>query len=304
MKLVANETIWTHCAVPSTNPTRPGEPTGFSVTPRLGYLQFTISEPVVRPFGTRYQILQSPGTLAVAGSFSVVWEGVADNVELPADPRSLFWYHGRAISNSYASALLPNTHGIGTRPWIPAESVPGNRAYPDGEFMFAIDSYVAFRGTGLPVAAGSALVSSGGVSGSRGKYVWKVNSGVTGGLGIQLCPLRWDVDSRTSNFGPRMFPGQTGVAYVTARNVGTPWFTPSVLAFGFLPSSSGAQPTEVTIGSQAVTLSGSGEWVTTVYTFTMPSSQFDHARIAFRGPTSHVGTQGCVELGAIQLAIF
>ena len=113
---------------------------------------------------------------------------------LPSDPRSLFWYHGRAVANSYYSGFMPNTFGTGTRPWIQPDAVPGNRAYPDGEFIFTVDSYWSFRGSGLSAGSGLMFVTSGGASGSRGKYIWNVASGVTGGTGQQFCPMRWDID--------------------------------------------------------------------------------------------------------------
>lgn len=288
---------------PATNPTRPTEPSSFAVTPLLGTLKFQLGEPVVIPRGMLYQVLRSVGTLATPGSFSVLWEGTANVINLPADPRSNYWYSGRAIANSYVSNLSPNTFGILGRPFINVETSPGNRAYPDGEFVYANNSYWGQRATGLQFITG--LVGSGGVSGTRGKFVFDVASGVTGGAGLQVSPLRWDVDSTTSAYGPRVLPGQACVAYVTARAVSSFAVPLNVFAYSFLPNSSGAQPAETTIGSQPVTTAASGEWITSIYTFSIPSSVYDHVRIAVRGPTAYnSNTIGITEIGALQLATF
>lgn len=296
-------------AIPQGNPTTPTEPSSFSVTPLLGVNRYTFGEPVVIPKNMVYQILRSPGTLAVANSFSVVWEGAVNDITLPADPRSFYWYHSRAAANSYYSNLTPNTFGLGARPWIPPDAMPGNRSYPDGEFVFTIDSYWSFRGSGLSPSSGSGFVSSGGVTQNRGKYVWNVQSGVTGGTGLQLCPMRWDIDSKTSNFGPRTFPGQGGSLYVTMRVVNSFGFGFTPKAFAFLPSSSGAQPAEAGLTLNLAGFTGSlgnvNEWTTFVYTFTMPNSQYDHVRVALAGPTSFVAnTLGTMEVGAMQVSLY
>lgn len=295
--------------IPTTNPTTPSEPSSFNVTSLLGTLQFDFGEPLIRPLGMRYQVLRSPGTLAVAGSYSVAWEGDVTRIVLPADPRSLYWYHGRSISNSYVSALTANTFGVAAAPWIPAESVPGNRAYPDGEFVYTISSYweLGARGTGLTAASGSMLVTSDGVSPSRGKFVWRVTSGVTGGTGKQYQPMRWDIDSKTSDYGPRALPGQQGVAYLVYRSINSHYFSINAAAAAYLPSSSGAQPAEASVtlnlASTIGSLANSGEWVTQVFTFVMPSSNYDHVRFYVRGPTSYVDSPGTLEIGAMQVTL-
>ena len=103
-----------------------------------------------------------------------------------------------------------------------------------------------------------------------------------------------------------MLPGQTGVAYFTFRSVNTAALSVVPVAFAFLPNSSGAQPTEtsVTLNGPGASTANSGEWVTAVYTFTMPNSQYDHIRIALRGPTAQTSALvATLEIGAMQLAL-
>jgi hypothetical protein len=96
--------------VPGTNPTTPSEAV-LSVTNSVnGTIRFVIADPVVRPIGTRFQIIRSlVSTNAAAGT--VVYEGLTQAVDLPSVPVVGF-YFSRAYANSYYGPYSPNTLGL------------------------------------------------------------------------------------------------------------------------------------------------------------------------------------------------
>jgi hypothetical protein len=298
---------------PTTNQTTPSEPSTFTVTPLLGVIQYDFGEPVVRPAGMRYQILRSPGTLATAGSFSVIWEGDVTQIVLPGDPRTLQWYHGRTIASSYVSPLQPNTFGIASAPWIAPEAVPGNRGFPDGELYFASTSYWTSRG--LQSYMSYTLVTSGGMTDQRGRLILSVASGggSVGGTTVvdhQVMPTRFDINSRTSFYGVPMMAGQSGIAYITARRVSS--YVPVADWYGIAlkVSSPKHAPAEgVVFGAlaltQSVAFSNSGQWVTYIQTFTMPNSIYDHFKsvIRFRPSQSSYDQQQTFEVAAMQVSV-
>lgn len=97
-------------SVPATNPTTPSEAT-LSVTNVVnGTIRFSIATPTVRPLGTQYQIIRSlVSTNAAAGS--VVYDGITQQVDLPALATGGF-YFSRAYVNSYYGPFSPNTLGL------------------------------------------------------------------------------------------------------------------------------------------------------------------------------------------------
>jgi hypothetical protein len=96
--------------IPTTNPTRPSVPTLSIAHTINGTISFELAEPVVRPLGTRYQIIRSTvSTNADVGT--VVFDGDTRRVDLVC-PASNHWYFGRAHANSLFSAYSPNTLGL------------------------------------------------------------------------------------------------------------------------------------------------------------------------------------------------
>lgn len=299
--------------LPTVNPTKPSAPTSFAVTPLLGTLQFDIGEPNVKPTGTQYQILRSPGSLSVAGSSELLWEGDSTRMILPADMRSYYWYHGRAVANSYFSATMPNTFGIGAKPWIAPEAMPGNRAYPDGELFFASNSYWEMHNA--RASHSYLLVGSGGVRGERGKLVidcasdaW--NDGGTSQFSTRMHPLRFDVNSRASYFASPIFPGQSGSVMCLFRRA-----TAVTSATGPFPSISMRvypvsvnSPKALDLGAPLVTINvstisqTSGDWNVAVGSFTMPTStQYDAVTLALRFFDT-AQPPGVLEVGGLQLS--
>jgi hypothetical protein len=298
-----------YSTIPLTNPTKPSAP-GFALTPLLGTLRFNFTDPITKPLQTRYQVLRSPGTLAVAGSYSVIWEGVADEIALPADPRSMFWYHGRAVANSFYSTVSPNTFGLGTAPWIGPESVPGNRSYPDGELAFAISSYWSFVDSAAVSGIPSSLSFStaNGFTAQRGYVRVSVSSNNNGGTQTYLSPMRFDTNSRFSLNAVPMLSGQRGVAYLTMRGPGSsslPGIAFSVFASrvespGVGYGVGGTPLVTQTIDQRAV---ASGTWVTYISTFTLTGSFYDGAAAAVIVPPAYGGAVTRFDVGALQLTV-
>jgi len=290
---------------PTQNPTTPGVPTAFAVTPLLGVLRFDLGEPLIRPLGMHYQILRSPGTLAVAGSYSVIWEGDVTQAVLPSDPRSVYWYHGRAVTNSYFSLTAPDTFGIASAPFIAPESVPGNRGYSDGELFFASNSYWTSRQ--LQSFTSYSLVTSGGVTDQRGRLLLSATSGSIGGANMYVMPARFDVNSRVSFYGVPMMPLQTGIAYITARRVSSAMPQMSWRGIALHVNSPKEFPTQTTLWTGPITSSmaaaNSGDWVTFIQTFTMPGSFYDHFMTVLRFNDNQSMTDGPLEVGALQVSV-
>lgn len=301
-------------SIPATNPTTPSEPASFAVTPDLGTLIFDFEEPTVKPLGTRYQILRSPGSLAVAGSYSVLWEGDATRTILQADMRSYYWYHGRTIANSHVSpALYPNTYGIGAQPWITAETMPGNRVFPDGELFFANNSY--WGGLSTPANSGTAfqdnfyLVNSGGITPQRGRLILACDSTFDSDDSLVLLK-RFDVNSKTSQYGLPMAPGQGGIAVVQARRT-TSVASGTSFSVGVTAEIYGIKvwtPKSETIATNSILKMGinswstnSGDWMTYVGTFSLPTSpQVDSFRFGIN--VFRIHGQDTLEIGNAQIA--
>jgi hypothetical protein len=103
-------------AVPATNPTTPSAPSSLTIDSLTiaGTLMFDIGDPVVRPIGTRFQIIRSAvSTNAAVGT--VVFDGASQHGTIFA-PSSTSYYFSRAYANSYAGPYFPNTTGIAVGP--------------------------------------------------------------------------------------------------------------------------------------------------------------------------------------------
>jgi hypothetical protein len=297
--------------LPATNPTTPTAPTPFSVTSLLGNLKFNFSEPVVKPLETRYQVLRSPGTLATAGSYSVIWEGSATEILLPADVRSFYWYHGRCVSNSYFSAVDPSTFGTGTRPWIGPEAMPGNRGYPDGEFFFAINSY--WKWDNQPSSTSYWLVNNNGVTPQRGYLAISVSNTInfSDGAGVagqsRIHPLRFDINSRNSERAVACFPGQSGTLMVLARPAsvagGAPAMSVRVVPISVNSPKATAYGAALTTITLNTTIPSSGLWALTIGSFTMPTSTIYDAVTLYLRFNDNIQNDGAyVEIGGAQLS--
>lgn len=96
--------------IPATNPTTPTEAV-LSITNAVnGTIRFSIADPVVRPTGTRFQIIRSSvSSNAAAGT--VVYDGLTQAVDLPSLNQG-FYYFSRAYANSYYGPYSPNTTGL------------------------------------------------------------------------------------------------------------------------------------------------------------------------------------------------
>lgn len=97
-------------AVPGTNPTTPSAATLTITNTVNGTIRFTMANPVVRPVGTRFQIIRSSvSNNAAAGT--VVYDGLTQVVDLPSLNQG-FYYFSRTYANSYFGPYSPNTTGL------------------------------------------------------------------------------------------------------------------------------------------------------------------------------------------------
>jgi hypothetical protein len=101
--------------LPATNPTTPTQPQGLTIVENVnGTLTFKISPPAVIPRLTEYQIFRFVGS-AYSTSNTVIYQGAVLNADV-LTPNSLHYYAVRAISNSYAGPLYPNSFGTAALP--------------------------------------------------------------------------------------------------------------------------------------------------------------------------------------------
>jgi hypothetical protein len=101
--------------LPATNPTTPTQPQGLTIVENVnGTLTFKITPPAVIPRLTEYQIFRFVGS-AYSSSNTVIYQGVVLNADV-LTPNSLHYYAVRAVSNSYAGPLYPNSFGTAALP--------------------------------------------------------------------------------------------------------------------------------------------------------------------------------------------
>lgn len=150
-------------ALPLTNVIQPSEPPAFSATPQInGTILFDWTTPIVKPFGTQFQIIRSTNS-ANASVGTVVWQGLANPVPLVM-PTSRHWYYVRAIANSLFSAFQPNTFGLmgETRPQ--ADNTFSAGLLPDSDLDYS-DVMGVYWGTDRTSVF--SLSVTGGLSGGR-----------------------------------------------------------------------------------------------------------------------------------------
>lgn len=153
-------------AFPTANATTPSEPTSLSAVEQInGTILFTIGTPIIRPPGSRFQIIRSTNSVD-ASVGTVVYEGIESPINLVM-PTSRHWYYARSICNSLTSAYQPNTFGLSIATFPIAENRFAGQLITDPEFMFSsengkfwIHSATAIFSLtldGLPGAAGGSV---------------------------------------------------------------------------------------------------------------------------------------------------
>lgn len=151
--------------IPTSNPTSPDVPRNVSIRSINGTLEFSWDAPITFPRWTRYEIFSSVNCGDVTTG-TKRWEGDTHRAILPflqADISSGSFYWVRAISNSYASAYVPNTFGTPAAFTPPAETrtIISDPQFRQGQ---SIGSYWIPSG-GLPVS----LSATGGPSDGTGR---------------------------------------------------------------------------------------------------------------------------------------
>lgn len=129
--------------VPATNPTVPSAPQNFTAATLNGTLYFSWDRPIVEPDGTKYRIIQSPGSASAVQSGVEIWRGAATDVFLPIyAPYSKYWYHIQGMVGSNFGPYQPNTFGTYVQPYAVADNTMFTaRLNPDAEFYYASGSY-------------------------------------------------------------------------------------------------------------------------------------------------------------------
>lgn len=163
-------------ALPAANVTAPTEPPAFSVTQQInGTLLYEWTTPIVKPLGTRFQIIRSTNS-ANAAVGTVVWEGDASPVPL-VSPTSRHWYYVRSVANSAFSQYTPNTFGV---MGVARGEAKDPRVFiiPDPEFSLSReDGDFWFNGSTAVFSINPTLGLGGGalvISGSNSATMWAV----------------------------------------------------------------------------------------------------------------------------------
>lgn len=97
-------------SIPATNPTTPSEAVLGLTNQVAGTIRFSIADPVVRPTGTRFQLIQSAvNSNAAVGT--IIYDGLTQAIDLSVPPFQR-WYFSRAYAGSYFGPYSPNTTGL------------------------------------------------------------------------------------------------------------------------------------------------------------------------------------------------
>lgn len=125
--------------LPSPNATFASEPSSFTATEQInGTILFSMGTPIIKPPGSRFQILRGVNS-DNAGTATIVYEGDSAIVPLVM-PTSRHWYWSRCITNSQVSAYQPNTFGIFARAMPQAEGRFAQDLISDPEFSFSAEN--------------------------------------------------------------------------------------------------------------------------------------------------------------------
>lgn len=168
---------------PTQNATTPSEPTSFTAAEQInGTILFTIGTPIVKPFGTKYQIIRSTNS-ADASVGTVVWQGDASHVPLVM-PTSIHWYYARSIlttavqgfdPSTIVSAYQPNTFGVMARSLPEPTNRYGKDLVSDPEVMFSSENGRFWLIPNDPISTGVYSISL--IGGSiAGRLITKANS--------------------------------------------------------------------------------------------------------------------------------
>jgi len=171
-------------SLPTTNPTVPTEPQNFTVTPDFGLLKFDWDDPVVKPVGTRFRVLQVPGSASAVQSGVVVYDGAISDALVRVRGFTLpQWYHVQAYANTYFGPYQPNTFGIGAVPKPAPEDYTPSGLFSDPNFKAYASSYYWTGSAG----GGVVFTNSGGL-GQGGFVTLFMNSG-NNGRSFLLSPI-------------------------------------------------------------------------------------------------------------------
>lgn len=194
--------------IPTSNPTRPSEPLNLNVSLLNGMLYFDWDAPVVRPVGTRFQVVASVNC-ADASVGTIAWQGDSDYAPVPwthITTRWFWWVRGfiTAENTTIYGAYAPNTFGMFALPAAVGDNSLRTRPVPDPDFKTGptIGSYWFTTGAFSLSPTGGMVSSSGLVTltGTSGIHVSALGPDHRSSVGYNLGQI----------FGGMEFPVQAG----------------------------------------------------------------------------------------------
>lgn len=205
--------------LPTVNPTTPSEPRNLAVTPLSGAINGTWLPPIVRVYGTRFEVIAATNC-ADASVGTVAWSGDALSVNVPwtnADSLTFWWVRAVANSGGY-SPFEPNTFGLLAIPARAPDNTLLSRPVPDPNFTagITVGSYWSFGP--FPASCGS-LHRSGGINDGSGMVT---ANGSTNTALWQLSPDHRSIPGNRHNAGDHpVSPGQRVTLQVGVRRTTT-----------------------------------------------------------------------------------
>lgn len=281
--------------LPASNATYPSEPQNFAVTALNGTIVATWSDPVVRPHMTRFQLIRAPGSASAIASGFVVWEGDTNQAIYATQSYSDAWYHVRAYVNSDFSNYVPNTFGVHGRPLIDPSGALGNRALPDGDFSFALNTYWQ-----LPISNVFSLDTGNGM-GFKGSITLTGTQGFLSGNQQRMRGVVPNLDPTPDR--PKLTPGQTVAITLSVMRVESDAtdFILECLARHYVSKTSNTEltmvNTDIRVSSQTV-----GEWRTYNFVTTAPTSPVTHMELGLAWYSAY-GTAGRTRIGVLQAGL-
>lgn len=290
--------------LPAQNDTLPTEPRSFTVTPLSGMINGTWLPPIVRPSGTRFEVIAAT-TSADASVGTVAWSGDSLNASIPwtnADSLTFWWV--RAVANSRYSAYEPNTYGLLAIPARSPDNTLLSRPVPDPDFRsgLTIGSYW-FTGPPFPTDAGS-LSTSGGITDGSGCMTIV---GSTGLISVILAPDHRSIPGNRYSAGEHpISPGQRVAYQLGFRRTTALAGSGGLAGFGFamgIKKTVGASDYSITFGGfiRCDTLALS-EWTYVSSSFVVPNSGWDRLQTNIGVGVANLSS-GTIQIGRYDVTV-
>jgi hypothetical protein len=291
-------------ALPAANATRPSEPLSFAVTPLSGAISGTLLPPIVRPFGTRYEVIAATNC-ADASVGTIAWSGDALNMNIPwTNADSMTWWWVRSYANSVYSGYNPSTYGLLAIPARAPDNTLLSRAVPDPDFRSGITVGSYWFAPAAPTDAGS-LSRTGGINDGAGCMTIV---GSTGIVSVILAPDHRSIPGNVRNAGEHpISPGQRVAWQLGFRRTTALAGSGGQAGFGF------AMGIKKTVGAVDYSIGTFGgfircdtltlnEWAYASSSFVVPNSGWDRLETNIAvGPASL--SSGTIQIGRYDVIV-